>query len=358
MIGTAPVTYVLVALGLIKVIHLTPHIASYVLRIAYYVSRAPALRTGANVAYHISPISTRSVRSPSAPILSWARYLLPLVFVPIGLITARDYFLGWTKQPELYMAYDVYAVELAQHMAEESDPSAAYVLPMDLRAGHEARHYTLDFLYRGATPYYYLPVNEATVAAQLTDMATGHRIFRIVRWLQDKHATADEREVVTFLLQRVARLVGEETYPAYRIETWALPSAHAAFSLPDIHMDVGATFGDALRLEAADASVVGKTVAVAVRWAPLAAMDVDYKASLRLVARDGSTAAQKDRFLLHNWHQGTHVWPLETVNEYYLLPPVPPGEYELRVVVYHPETLSPLLTESGPEASLGVVWVE
>ena len=113
-----------------------------------------------------------------------------------------------------------------------------------------------------------------------------------------------------------------------------------------------------LRLEAADVSVEEDVVAVALRWAPLAAMDVDYKASLRLVAADGSVVAQKDRFLQHNWHQGTSLWPPETVNEYYLLSPVPPGEYEVRVVVYHPETIVPLMTDAGAEVSLGRVQVE
>jgi len=284
--------------------------------------------------------------------------LLILVFLPIGLVTARDYFVRWPKLPELYMAYDVYAVELAEQMEAETDPTTAYLIPMDLRAGHEARHYTLDFLYRGDVPYYYLPVDETTVAEGLTGAAAGHTTLRVVRWRQDKHAAADEREVVTFLLATTARLVGEETYPVYRIETWALPSAHTRFALPPIEREVGVAFGGVLRLEAADVSTVGETVAVALRWAPLAAMDADYKVSLRLVAADGRVAAQKDRFLRHNWHQGTSLWPPETVNEYYLLPPVPPGEYELRVVVYHPETLAPLAAEGGVEASLGLVQVE
>jgi hypothetical protein len=97
---------------------------------------------------------------------------------------------------------------------------------------------------------------------------------------------------------------------------------------------------------------------VAVRWAPLAAMDVDYKASLRLVAADGQVVVQKDRFLLHNWHQGTHLWPPETVNEYYLLAPAPPGEYQVRVVVYHPETLAPLPAGDRAEVVLGTVQVK
>jgi hypothetical protein len=99
-------------------------------------------------------------------------------------------------------------------------------------------------------------------------------------------------------------------------------------------------------------------VAIALRWAPLAATDADYKASLRLVDEGGNVVVQKDRSLRHNWHQGTSLWPPETVNEYYLLPPVPPGDYEVHVVVYHPETLAPLVTSEGVDLSLGTVEVE
>ena len=133
---------------------------------------------------------------------------------------------------------------------------------------------------------------------------------------------------------------------------------HTTFELPTADKEIDATFGDVLRLEAADLSMVGDMVAVALRWAPLAAMDTDYKASLRLVDTSGDVVVQKDRFLWHNWHQGTSLWPPETVNEYYLLPSAPPGKYEVQVVVYHPGTLVPLITDQGVEVSLGVVAVE
>lgn len=335
IIGTAPATYVLVAVGLSRVSNIKWQVAN------------PQNYKSANLD-----------RVSVWLIFRYAEGLLVLIFLIIGLATAKDYFDRWVRLPDLYMVYDGYALELVDQMAAETDRSAVYVIPMDLRAGHEARHYTLDFLYRGATPYYYLPVDEATVASRLTEAAVGHKTLRVVRWLQDKHAGADEREVVTFLLARAARLVAEETYPVYRIETWSLPSADTPFTLPAIETDIGATFGGVLRLEAADLSIVGEMVTVAIRWAPLAAMDADYKASLRLVASDGSLIAQKDRFLRHNWHQGTRLWPVETVNEYYLLPPVSPGEYQVRVLVYHPETLAPLTTAGGAEVLLGKVRVE
>ncbi len=119
-----------------------------------------------------------------------------------------------------------------------------------------------------------------------------------------------------------------------------------------------AAFDALLRLEAADVSVRDEVVAVALRWAPLGMMDVDYKASLRLVGPGGHVVSQTDRFLRHNWHQGTSLWPPETVSEYYLLPTPSPGEYDLRVVVYHPESLAALSANGSPEVSLGKVRVE
>jgi hypothetical protein len=281
------------------------------------------------------------------------------IFVPIGLVTGQAYFGRWAQLPELAMAYDVYAVELAQHIAADTLPGVIYLIPMDQRAGSEARHYTLDFMYRGQTPYQYLPVDETTVAEQMTRAAAGRTTLRVVRWTQDKHVAADERELVSYLLATTARQVDRQVYPVYTIESWALPSGHAGFSLPAIDTPLGVTYGGLLKLEAATLNAGRDTVDVALRWAPVAAMDVDYKASLRLVAADGSLAAQKDRFLRHNWHQGTSLWPpAETVNEYYWFPAVPPGTYQVQVVVYHPHTLAPLTAAGQATVSVGTVQVK
>jgi 4-amino-4-deoxy-L-arabinose transferase-like glycosyltransferase len=359
IIGTAPVTYSFVALGLVQISNIKYQISN----IKYQISNLKSQTADRQLPISNLQSPTSSLQLPTSnfqPPTSNLQSLISilLLLLAVGGVTARDYFVRWARLPELAMAYDVYAVELAGQMAADLDPAAVYIIPMDQRAGHEARHYSLDFLYRGSTPYYYLPVDEPQAAARLTQAAAGHTTLRVVRWLQDKHVAADEREVVTFLLATTARLAGEKTYPVYRVETWALPSAQTTFALPAILTPVGATLGGVLRLEAADVSVSGTTVAVAVRWAPLKAMDVDYKASLRLVAADGKVVVQKDRILLHNWHQGTHLWPPETVNEYYLLAPAPPGEYQVQVVVYNPETLAPLPAGDRAEVVLGTVQVK
>ena len=341
LIGTGPATYLLVAVGL-------QHIIWWV---GERNSESASQRKGQR------RLRTHRLAWMIRALGHWP--ILPLiVFVPIGLVTAGIYFGRWARLPDLYMAFDVYAVELAGQITDDTTPGVSYVIPMDLRAGHEARHYTLDFLYRGHTPYRYLPVDETTVGALLTDAAFGQDTLRVVWWAQDKHMAADEREVTAYLLATNARAVGEETYPVYRVETWEMPSRQTIFRLPAIRTEVGATFGDRLQLEAAHIQGGDGQVAVALRWAPLAPMDVDYKASLRLMAADGSVAAQKDRFLQHNWHQGTSLWPDETVNEYYLLSPVSPGRYQVRVVVYHPETLAPLMVDGQGDIAIGTVWVE
>ena len=64
---------------------------------------------------------------------------------------------------------------------------------------------------------------------------------------------------------------------------------------------------------------------------------------------------------MHNYHQGTSLWPAETVNEYYLLPIPPditPGQYAVSVVIYHPDTEQPLTAGGVAEIPLGSVQVE
>ncbi len=344
LIGSAPATYVLMALGCVQLLHIAD---AWVLSpILGYLEEDALPRVGHALNWGLTVLR---------PVIG---SIVPLVlFLPVGWITARQYFVQWAQLPQLYMAFDVYAEELAMEIAKDDEPGAVYVIPMDLRAGHEARHYTLDFLYRGGTPYHYIVVDEHIVALQMTQAASGARIFRVVRWAQDKHLAADEREVVTYLLGTTAQLVEEHKRPVYRVETWALPSDQTIFRLPVPDVSQRAVFGGQLALEALHLSTGEDWVGVVLRWMPQATMPIDYKASVRLIKEDGTLVFQKDRTLRHNWHQGTRLWPSEPVNEYYWLSPVPAGEYTVHLVVYEPDTLMPLPVNGSGELNLGSVWV-
>jgi hypothetical protein len=165
---------------------------------------------------------------------------------------------------------------------------------------------------------------------------------------------------VTYLLETNTQFVGRESFRVYDLETYKLAS-QPTFTLPLINQSLGLDFEGLLRLDAAfvpSENKAGGWLPVALTFAPLAPMVADYKASLRLIGPSGERIAQKDRTLRHNFHQGTSLWPPETVNEYYLLPlppETPSGNYTVTLVIYHPDTLAPLISEGVDEVPVGSV---
>ncbi|MFN8458463.1 MAG: hypothetical protein U0401_28055, partial [Anaerolineae bacterium] len=302
------------------------------------------------------------------PVPRLSYLLLITCFLVIAIQTYSSYFIRWPNEVDFTLPFDLYAVHLADDIAH-TPLDTAYVLPMDLRAGGEARHYTLDYLldWPHTTAYTYIPVDETNAASLLTQAAQGKTELRVVRWTQDKHREADAKEIITYLLETNAHREGQAEFPVYAIETYTLPTTQTKFTLPAIPQTIKADFvipdtGQAvLRLEAAFVPTTfahSQWLPIAVTLAPLASMSTDYKASLRLVNSAGERVAQKDRVLLHNYHQGTSLWPAETVNEYYLLPlpsDVPPGDYTVTLLIYQPDSLGPLLVQGSPELPLGQV---
>jgi hypothetical protein len=293
-----------------------------------------------------------------------AAYLLPVIFyIVLALQTVVTYFERWPETTDFTLPFDLYAVDLAAQL--EQDPAdAAIVLPMDIRAGSEARHYTLDYLLDSAeVPYFYLPVTERTAETILTQATADHDQLRVVRWTGDKHSEADAKEIVTYLLQTQATLTGQESFVVYDIENYVVNNG-TEFRLPAIDQAINANFDGLLRLDAAyvpDTATAGSWLPVAVTLTSLAPMETDYKASMRLIDPTGARVAQKDRTLQHNFHQGTSLWPRESVNEYYLLQ-VPadaaPGTYNVVIVLYEPESLVPLVADGVVEVPVGTVEID
>lgn len=293
--------------------------------------------------------------------------LLPAaVFLWLAGQTYANYFVRWPAAADFTLPFDLYAVQLAGQIAQ-TPATARVILPMDNRAAAEARHYTVDYLLGGpnAANYATLPVDERTLAPALTQAAAGKTELRVVRWTADKHLEADARELLTFLLATSGAVLTErQTFPVFDVEMYKLQTENTHFSLPTPDQPVGTDFDHRLLLKSKSVPAVataGESLPVVLTFAPAGPADADYKVSLRLVAPDGARVAQKDRVLLHNFHQGTSLWPPEPVNEYYLLPvppDTPPGDYTVTLVLYHPETQAPLISAGQPEIPLGGVRVE
>jgi hypothetical protein len=291
-------------------------------------------------------------------------YLLPVAFYAVlAAQTLMTYFVRWPTATDFTLPFDRYAVRLATQL-QQGNADTAVVLPMDIRAGSEARHYTLDYLLDSAdVPYFYLPVAERPAETVLAQAAAGHNRLEVVRWTADKHREADAKEVVAYLLQTQATLTGRDSFPAYDIESYTVADG-ADFQLPLIEQTIDANFDGFLRLDAAyvpESPLAEGWIPVGITLTPLASMEADYKASVRLIDPTGARVAQKDRTLQHDFHQGTSLWPLEAVNEYYLLQ-VPagavPGTYAVVVVLYHPQSLEPLVADGVVEVPLGTIKID
>jgi hypothetical protein len=320
---------------------------------------ALGLATAVNFILGLLPLATRNRQ-----LVRGVVYLLPAAcYLLVAGQTYTAYFITWPARVDFTLPFDLYAVRLAGQISR-TPAGTAYVLPMDIRAGAEARHYTLDYLlgHDQAALYAYLPVDERNAERILARAAANNDELRVVRWTADKHFEADAKEIVTFLLKTSARRLTQESFPVYDVETYALDS-RADFKLPAIDRPILANFDNLLQLDAAflpATAAPGDWLPVALTFAPLAPMEIDYKVSLRLISPSGERVAQKDRVLLHNFHQGTSLWPRETVNEYYLLP-VPPetpaGNYTVSAVIYQPDTQTPLVAGGAVEIPLGQVRV-
>ena len=298
------------------------------------------------------------------------------LFVLTGVSTYRDYFDVWAKSDAHYMAFDGYAVELAEHIQADSDPNAAYVIPRDIRAGEFYPHYTLDFLLRNGEPYRYVPMQEEKVPDLLTEACRGKNVVHLIRWKMDKHKEADPKQYVDMLLEKFGAFQNTLSFPAYDIVTYQLPSAEVDFLVAPGYAPVNANFDGRLVLESAAYGNAtspsldeghhvpsGGMIWLMLRWQKIAPFDKDYRVSIILEDESGHVIHHQDRDLIHEWHMRTGMWPQqETVADYHLLlvpAGTPPGTYTLGAVVYDALTMQRLSVNGRAMtmASLGHMYL-
>lgn len=217
-------------------------------------------------------------------------------------------------------------------------------------------------------PARYLFVDINTIDDVLNAWAAdAGRIF----WVQWFESDTDPRHAVTFLLDSEGKHVGEEWFQGWSVDWWEMdPPTHFALA-PDLQpIDVRfPAAAIATELSAAEAVPSGEPLPVAIRWRRSdAPVERPLKARVALYDVSGNRVAQADERLLNDRHRAPSEWSAEDspLNVYLLVPdtPLPPGSYELRLLVYDADTLAPLdLADmagnpAGIEATLGQVRID
>lgn len=311
------------------------------------------------LAWLLSQLPLRFRRLRKAVLLALP-VLLPCYLAWAGRDTWHDYFDVWLQCDEVYHGYYGHMADLAEQINRDTDPRGVYLFPVNYdRWGEDYREYTLELLHRGAVPFHYITVDEASVAHDLSGICAGKSRVHLIVWTHGDHVDADPRRVLPFLLDRCGKKTEARFFRGYRIVTYELLSAALdLMALPDLST-AEASFGSKLRLVAQahdPCTPSGGTTLVALRWQTQQAMARDYTASLRLLDAQGHLIGQRDTPLLSNGHRTTSLWePGQVVNTYHLLPIRPaalPGIYELHLALYDPGVMNPvpLVDQQGANA--------
>jgi hypothetical protein len=104
----------------------------------------------------------------------------------------------------------------------------------------------------------------------------------------------------------------------------------------------------------------GRELGIELRWQTHRKRAQDYAVLLRLVDAQGRAWAAKYRSLLNSSGSATSAWKAGEISEQrYLLPVhagIPPGQYQLDVVVYEADTLQSVAVLDAAGASIGAEY--
>ena len=297
-----------------------------------------------------------------------------VLFLVVGLSTYIDYITVWGSE-ELPPAFDVAFVEAAEVMNSLAAPGGIWILPLTSLADPDSVHYTVEFLYQGAAPHYFLRGHERTVADELTGITQGHDKAWVIEWDQSVLGGAylyhaDPKGVLSFLLSKYGEETGRREFQALDVVSYRLAPA-PDFAIARSFQPVNANFDNQVALtrvafggssqgltsmgHEVETPLLpsGKDAWVTLQWEALNPLSRDYKAAVYLLDGRGRVLGQMDKIMLSNDLHLTSEWQVGQAEiDYYILPSppaTPPGEYYIEVAVYDSQTMQrlPTLDEEG-----------
>ena len=197
-------------------------------------------------------------------------------------------------------------------------------------------------------------------------------MVKVVEWKSENPWIDDDAQPLTFLLAKYGRFLGRDEYEDFGIWNFADISFESPWIFYEqlepltINYDGGiALQGLALGLGAEQLPLgqlpdLGpeRSVWGVLQWRTDPGLEIDYAISLRLYNAEGERVNQEDAVLWDADHWPTSYWSadqaVETMALLHLPADLPPGEYELRLVVYDVETQTPTVQEGvwEPETTL------
>ncbi len=309
---------------------------------------------------------------PLASLLEWSRprgrilraaiaVLVVALIVVEGVRTARDYFVRWAGETDLYYTYQEDVWLLGQRIA--GTPDGIGVVPVDPTMLPDFVEHSLQYGFPG-TPILQIQVREAEIARWLEEQlgaAAGSRVVTPI-WREGPEAGADAKGLLAFYLGREGTLASREALRGFDVLTYALPQPpqfQAAGNAASLNQDFSSTLTlTGVQWGAAhpnadrnsNAAAAGTPIWAILTWR-LEQPSPDLAVTLDLVDSAGHRLASAETPLLDDQRRPASQWAVGAVARSYHLVDVPPtqlpGEIRLEARAYDPATLMPLLPQAG-----------
>ena len=312
--------------------------------------------------------------------------LVPVLILLKGISTYRIYFQEWAAAPEIYNSFEVEWTELIQTLnAQPPATNTIYLIPdgqrrMDMEESYQ--NYIFDYLYQNTTPVllFYTAMPDLARKIETTIRALENPTHvRIVEWDFKPVWTGDEDARIAVLLGKYGRFTGSDDFDSFRVHNYTDIDLESPWTFYeqleqlDVQYDggitlLGAAYGQGQKqFTAREILNLGQDpeMWVALQWITGPDLGINYSFSLRLHDEGGAGVSQTDTVLWKPNHtltgSGGPSTQFDTVFLLQLPADLPPGEYEVRLVVYDTETLKPTVELSNwePEVTLARLrWAE
>jgi hypothetical protein len=302
----------------------------------------------------------------------WVRRGIGLVLT-IGLLvstvsTARAYFQTWGHSPDLFYAYDVGLVQIADFINSRPSHEDVYLTPTS------AEHFTLQYLV--GRPFSSFDGRDGLV------LPPPHVAATYIVLLQEDGETLANLQQIAPNAERIWSLSDDTGRPYTAAYLFPASAGRLGSNLPGLAPEPSgaagygsdAIFGDAVRLlgYSVDSArrAPGEGLRVTLYWQVLRPLDRDYTVFTHLLgehnpATGGPVWAGHDgqpdggHYPTSDWRVGQTVIDVHTLD---LAPDIPPGAYQLEAGLYLLQTLARLPAADstgaplpGDAAMLGVI---
>ena len=337
MIGVVPAVFLLIGVGLWEAVQLLRRIGG-------------ALQGPASLFFH---------KNGTGFAVGLGIVMAGLVLVQ-GANTYDAYFLEAAANPRFQREFNNAWNEVAEvlnGLPPKSD--TVYLLPYedDMNYGHEYVNFGFEYLYQGASPAHVFHARTLDLPLMVESTLKEEGQVTNVKVVQ---FTGNSTQVV-LLLDKYGRYLGSDEHSQFNIHTYTDVALDRPWTVYDslqpftVRYDggislLGFAIGEKdgqLSPQQIPSLTGGQSQWVALQWQVAASLDVDYAVSLRLHNADGARVHQQDQWLLLGrlYNAPTSRWtagePVDTLVSFSVPSDLPEGRYELRLIVYDVNTLTP-----------------